>query len=103
MSNRLEVAKHFEETGRLDPPRLVKRGGGTISVTVSHLELGNLVGELMQMCELNGDVEQRDALKRTIKQISRNWLDDIYEEAGYSNYKDIQPKYSVLDGSPKNN
>lgn len=89
------------QTGRLDPPRLVKLHGDTIAVTVSHLELGNLVGELMQMCELNGDIEQREALKRTIKNTSRNWLDRIYEEAGYSNYKDLQPAHPIIDGRPQ--
>lgn len=89
------------ELRRLDPPRLVKLGGdGRIAVTVSHLELGNLIGELMRMCELNGDIEQREALKRTIKEISRGWLDGIYEEAGYSNYKEIEPKNPIINGTP---
>lgn len=88
--------------GRLDPPRLVKLGGdGRLGVTVSHLELGNLIGELCRMFELNGDVEQREALKRTIKEVSRRWLDGIYEEAGYSNWKDTTPVHPILNGQPK--
>ena len=57
------------------------------AVFVSHAELDTLVGRLMQMCDLIGDVDQRDALKRTIKQISRDWLDDLYEESGYGKFE----------------
>lgn len=85
--------------GRLDPPRLVKLGGdGRIAVTVSHIELGNLVGRLMQMCDLIGDVEQRNALKSTIKQISREWLDENYRIAGYDKHE-VNSVVEVLDGT----
>ena len=80
----MSEVKEIESVGRLDAPRLVALGGdGRIAVTVSHLELGNLIGGLMGMCDLNGDVEQREAQKRTIKMKCREWLDSIYEEAGY--------------------
>lgn len=65
-----------------DVPEGVKR----IYVLVSHAELDSLVGRYMQMCDLIGDVEQRKALKDTIKQISRTWLDDLYEQSGYDKY-----------------
>lgn len=63
--------------------------GGKIEsnyVLVSHHELDNLVGRLMQMCDLIGDIEQRTALKGTIKQINRDWLDDLYEQSGYDRW-----------------
>jgi len=56
------------------------------AVCVSHQELDNLVGRLMQMCDLTGDLEQRIALKSTIKQISRDWLDTLYEDSGYERF-----------------
>lgn len=52
-------------------------------VLVSHQELDDLIGQLMHMFELNGDVEQRNALKRETKWKCRDWLDDLYEESGY--------------------
>jgi len=55
-------------------------------VLASHRELDDLVGSLMQMCELMGDKEQRDALKREIKQRARNWLDIEYQKAGYDKF-----------------
>ena len=51
-------------------------------VLVSHSELDTLVGRLMQMCDLTGDMEQRKALKSTIKTITREWLDELYQESG---------------------
>lgn len=56
---------------------------GTVYVPISHYELDSLVGSLMQMCELMGDKEQREALKREIKDRARRWLDFRYECAGY--------------------
>lgn len=58
-------------------------GGGYYAVHVSHQELDNLIGRQMQMCDLIGDVEQRAALKSTIKQLTREWLDNLYEDSGY--------------------
>lgn len=55
-------------------------------VPISHRELDTLVGRLMQMCDLIGDVEQRSALKSTIKQITRDWLDNEYENRGYDKF-----------------
>ena len=61
-------------------------GGHVYAVPVSHKELDSLIGRLMQMCDLIGDVEQRTALKSTIKQINRDWLDNLYEESGYERF-----------------
>jgi hypothetical protein len=58
-------------------------------VYVSHMELDNLVGRLMQMCDLIGDKEQRTALKDTIKRINRDWLDDLYDESGYERFSGV--------------
>jgi hypothetical protein len=60
--------------------------GNTVYPLISFKELDTLTGRLMQMCELNGDVEQREALKRTIKQITKDWLHDLYREAGYNRF-----------------
>lgn len=57
-------------------------------VLVSHKELDGLIGRLMQMLELNGDVEQRNALKQETKWRCRDWLDDIYRESGYDQQVD---------------
>lgn len=55
-------------------------------VLISHHELDDLIGRLMQMLELNGDVEQRNALKQETKWRCRSWLDTRYEQGGYVNY-----------------
>lgn len=55
-------------------------------VLVSHQEFDSLVGRYMQMCDLIGDIEQRKALKDTIKRIGRDWLDDLYQESGYDKF-----------------
>lgn len=73
-------------TRKYRPIVLLDRGKempNSYCVLVSHSELDNQVGRLMQMCDLIGDVEQRTALKHTIKQIAREWLDDIYRNSGY--------------------
>lgn len=56
---------------------------GAMYVPVSHEELDSLVGQMMQMCDLMGDREQREALKSEIKQRARRWLTNLYEESGY--------------------
>ena len=68
---------------RQDAPVLVRTPGGPIQVSLHHGDLGNLIGRLMQMADLMGDTAQREAVKRTIKRESRDWLDGIYNEAGY--------------------
>jgi hypothetical protein len=67
------------------------------AVCVSHQELDNLVGRLMQMCDLTGDIEQRKALKGTIKQISRDWLDNLYEESGYNTFTGKLPEVDAIE------
>ena len=69
-----------------------ENGSAYYAVIVSHNELDYLVGRLMQMCDLTGDIEQRQALKSTIKQISRDWLDGLYEDSGYDKWS------GVIDG-----
>lgn len=65
------------------------------AVYIHHGDLDHLIGRLMQMCDLIGDVEQRSALKSTIKQINREWLDSLYEESGYGRFdglkKNVEP------------
>lgn len=64
---------------------LIELGG--YYVMVSHTELDDLIGRTMQMFELNGDVEQRNALKQTFKWQARQWLDSLYHESGYRNHE----------------
>lgn len=52
-------------------------------VLVSHRELDSLIGRMMQVFELNGDVEQRNALKQETKWRCREWLDELYRDSGY--------------------
>ena len=61
------------------------------AVPVSHKELDDLIGRLMQMCDLIGDVQQRKALKDTIKRITREWLDSRYENLGYDRWQGTRP------------
>ena len=65
-------------------------GGKAYFVLVSHKELDSLIGQLMQMCDLTGDQEQRKALKDTIKQINRDWLDNLYEASGYDRWSGLK-------------
>lgn len=66
-------------------------------VPISHQELDTLVGRLMQMCDLIGDVSQRDALKSTIKQTVRSWLDDEYSNVGYDKWTGIKNGARFID------
>lgn len=67
-------------------------------VMVSHRELDDLVGRMMMVFELNGDVEQRNALKQEFKWRARNWLDDIYKMSGYDSLADyVSPQARVVD------
>lgn len=68
--------------------------GGQMYVLVSHKQLDYLVGSLMQMCELTGDVEQRTAMKNEIKQRARRWLNDLYCDAGYEEFTGMREGYS---------
>lgn len=67
------------------------------AVAISHYELDTLVGRLMQMCDLTGDLEQRSALKSTIKQVSREWLDNLYEDAGYERFTGIRDDIEAIE------
>jgi len=82
---------------KVDKPKhrvLIDAGG--YYVPISHSELDNLVGRLMQICDLTGDKEQRDALKSTIKQAARNWLDDEYDMNGYEKWKGAREDAIVI-------
>jgi hypothetical protein len=80
-----DVTVEVSENGVSYRGFLVETGNG-ILVPISHWELDTLVGRLMQMCDLIGDVEQRSALKSTIKQITREWLDNEYDNRGYDKW-----------------
>ena len=62
---------------------------GSYFVAVSHRELDNLVGSLMQLIDIVGSQEQSRALKTEVKQRSRNWLDDLYQMAGYDKWAGV--------------
>jgi hypothetical protein len=66
-------------------------------VLVSHEEMDTLVGRLMQMCDLIGDVAQRKALKDTIKRTNREWLDSLYEESGYDRWTGVSKSAQVIE------
>lgn len=68
---------------------LIQTKDGVYTVLVSHKELDELVGRLMQMFELNGDVEQRNALKQETKWRCREWLDALYSDSGYEFYETV--------------
>lgn len=80
-----------EKVEYIEPFRNLIEKDGSLYVPVSHKQLDDLIGRLMQMCDLTGDLEQRKALKDTIKNISRRWLDSLYEDGGYHNYEIIDP------------
>jgi hypothetical protein len=67
-------------------------------VMVSHNELNGLVARLMHLAELDSDKTHREAVKGELKQVARNWLDDLYDDAGYRNY-DVLPDAKVVDVS----
>jgi len=69
-------------------------------VLVSHRELDDLIGRTMQMFELNGDVEQRNALKQEFKWRARAWLDNLYKDSGYRDFQ-LQPQAKLVDVSKK--
>ena len=84
MSKKLDPAKRL--IAMKPAHRVLVDADGAYYVPISHQELDNLVGRLMQMCDLTGDQEQRVALKSTIKQITRDWLDDEYKMNGYDKW-----------------
>lgn len=53
----------------------------------------------MQMCDLIGDVEQRNALKDTIKRNCRDWLDDEYANRGYDKYEGARIGSHYIDAT----
>lgn len=80
---------------------LVRYSDGFVSVPVNHKDLDDLIGRLMQMCELTGDVEQRRALKSEIKLRSRDWLDGLYSSTGYDKFTGTPPETHVIDFNPQ--
>lgn len=81
-----DVEKEVADYGNTYFSFLVETDNGTF-VPISHQEVDTLIGRLMQMCDLIGDVEQRKALKDTIKRITRDWLDDEYANRGYDKWE----------------
>lgn len=73
-----------------------ERHGGYF-VLVSHQDLDSQIGRLMQMCDLIGDTQQRAALKSTIKNICREWLDNMYSESGYDRWTGLQSDADVIN------
>lgn len=69
-------------------------------VLVSHKELDDLIGRTMQMFELNGDIEQRNALKQEFKWRARAWLDNLYADSGYRDFQ-LSPKAKLVDVTKK--
>lgn len=52
------------------------------NVLINFKHIDQLVGKLMQYLDLVGDTEQREALKRTVKTVVRDWIDCQYEQSG---------------------
>ena len=69
---------------KIEEERLMKLSDGFNAVAIHHGHLDGLIGRLMALCDLTGDLEQRRALKQEIKWRCRDWLDDNYQMAGYS-------------------
>lgn len=68
------------------------------SAPVNHKDLDHLIGRLMQMFDLNGDVEQRKAQKSQTKMVCREWLDNIYnDKCAYNKKPGSQLKTVMLD------
>lgn len=80
--------------GRGSP--LVEDKNGAYYVLVSHEQLNDLIAKLMFLFELNGDVDQRNALKQETKWRCRDWLDALYRESGYENHN-LVPGAQVIN------
>ena len=65
-------------------------------IAVSHRELDHLVGNLMQLIDIVGNLEQSRALKDEIKHRCRNWLDGYYETAGYDTWQGVTDKANPI-------
>lgn len=76
--------------------KLVKINSG-VYVPVSHEELNPLIGRLMQLAELTGDREQREALKAELKYRCRDWLNDLYSVAGYDQATGATPAANIIE------
>jgi len=73
---------------------------GFHNVLVNFETINPLIGRLMEMCELNGDVEQRNALKRQIKQIVNDWLRNEYSAAGSGVYGRLEDDVEIFEIQP---
>lgn len=82
------TTRYMTLVNREDPsiPSDSNKSNTVLAVPISHQQVNSLIGQLMQMCDLIGDVEQRKALKDTIKRITRDWLDAEYTDAGYDRF-----------------
>ena len=79
----------------LEKKRLLMNERGDM-VAVHHGDLDHLIARLMHVCELDSDVEHRNALKGEIKMHCRDWLNEQYASAGY---KDSVPAASIPIGT----
>ena len=66
---------------------------------VDHGDLDNLIGQLMNYVEATyQDKEQRDAHKRLVKRVCREWLQHIYEwQRGWEIAFSVNPKEKKTD------
>lgn len=78
-------------------PLVFKKKEHCYFVPVSHYQLDHLIGRLMQMCELTGDIEQRKALKDEIKLRARAWLNDLYTSAGYDSFEGTKKDARIIE------
>lgn len=83
---RIEVPEQGEGTGSVRDYRPLVEDDAYY-VLVSHAELDNLIANLMHLAELDSDKEHREALKGELKVRSRKWLDELYSDSGYTNYR----------------
>jgi len=65
-----------------------------IKVLVDHGDLDDLIGRLMNYVEATyQDKEQRDAHKRLVKRVCREWLDSVYKwENGWEIAFSVDPE-----------
>jgi len=83
MLNTAQEKERAEQPMRAYNPLI---NNGAYFVLVSHRELDTLIARFMHLAELDSDIEHRNAMKGELKSISRNWLDNLYEDAGYKNH-----------------
>lgn len=91
------MSKAIDIAVRSYRPLIKEKQNGGYYVLISHAQLDDLIGRLMQMFELNGDAEQRNALKQETKWRCREWLDANYENSGYERNHGISKDAKVTE------